>query len=183
MSNSVLLLNADAQPVSLCPLSTISWQNAIKAFFLHKVRILESYENDFIRSANFSMAKPSIVMLTQYHRVPSDAKFTRRNLFIRDKFTCQYCFDEFPQAELTVDHVLPRYLGGVTSWENCTTACKSCNWKKANKLERPQNKPIKPTYHKLQHKYKNIPLHIQDYRWKTYISWPEELIIVNKRAA
>lgn len=183
MTNSVLLLNADAQPVSLCPLSTISWQNAVKAYFLDKVRIIESYEDQYIRSANFTMNKPSIVILTNYHRVPQDAKFTRRNLFIRDKFTCQYCFNEFQQQELTIDHVLPRYLGGVTSWENCTTACKSCNWSKSNKLIRPKDKPVKPSYHELQHKFKNIPIHIQDIRWKHYISWPDELIVLHKQAA
>ena len=182
MSKPVLLLNADAQPVSLCPLSTISWQLAIKAYFLDKVRILESYD-DLIRSANFSMNKPSIVMLKRYHKLPASAKFTRRNMFIRDKFTCQYCFEEFPQQELTVDHVLPRYLGGVSSWENCTTACKTCNWNKGNKLERPKVKPIKPTYHELNHKFKNIPIHISDLSWKTYISWPDELIIVKNKAA
>ena len=48
MTNSVLLLNADAQPVSLCPLSTISWQNAVKAYFLDKVRIIESYEDSIL---------------------------------------------------------------------------------------------------------------------------------------
>jgi len=182
MSKPVLLLNADAQPVSLCPLSTISWQLAIKAYFLDKVRIIESYD-DLIRSANFSMQKPSIVMLKRYHKLPSSAKFTRRNMFIRDKFTCQYCHDVFPQDELTIDHVLPRRLGGASTWENCTTACKSCNWKKGGELYRPKNKPIKPTYHELNHKFKNIPLHIQDDSWKTYISWPDELIFLNKQAA
>ncbi len=182
MANT-LLLNADATPVSLCPLSTISWQLAVKAYFLDKIRILESYEDDMIRSANFSMPKPSVVMLKSYHRLPDRAKFTRRNLFIRDKFTCQYCFDSFSQNELTIDHVLPRSLGGASTWENCVTACKSCNWEKASKLYRPEIKPKSPSYHELNHKFKNIPLHVGDLSWKTYISWPDELIFVKKLAA
>ena len=92
-------------------------------------------------------------------------------------------WDRSVLEELTIDHVLPRYLGGVSSWENCTTACKTCNWNKGNKLQRPKNKPTTPSYHELNHKYKNIPLHISDPAWKTYISWPDELIFVKNKAA
>ena len=75
-----------------------------------KLELLRVMRTQYIRSANFTMNKPSIVILTNYHRVPQDAKSSRRNLFIRDKFTCQYCFNEFQQQELTIDHVSPPVL-------------------------------------------------------------------------
>ena len=96
-------MNADAQPVSLCPFSTISWQNAVKAYFLDKVRIIESYEDQYIRSANFTMNKPSIVILTNYHRVPQDAKSQGVTCLSLDKFYMPHCFNEFSQQELTID--------------------------------------------------------------------------------
>jgi 5-methylcytosine-specific restriction endonuclease McrA len=95
MHASVLLLNADASPLSLLPLSTISWQTAIKAMFSEKVHVLKNYEDKFLHSSTMTIPVPSIVMLDTYHRVPEKAKFSRKNLYVRDNFTCQYCGNHF----------------------------------------------------------------------------------------
>jgi 5-methylcytosine-specific restriction endonuclease McrA len=86
-----------------------------------------------IRSPSVSIAAPEIVVLAHYNRVPChQAPFTRRNLFLRDDYTCQYCGKRGPSSKLSVDHVLPRSRGGSTSWENCVLACVRCNARKAN---------------------------------------------------
>ncbi|MBL8724759.1 MAG: HNH endonuclease [Planctomycetes bacterium] len=87
-----------------------------------------------IRSPSVRMLPPEVILLTNFDRVPShEAPFTRRNLFLRDDFTCQYCGRRCTSDHLSVDHVLPRSRGGTTSWENCVLACVSCNARKADR--------------------------------------------------
>lgn len=87
-----------------------------------------------IRSPSVSLAAPEVILLVHYDRVPChEAPFTRRNLFLRDEFTCQYCGKKCNSDHLSVDHVLPRSRGGSTSWENCVLACVICNAKKADR--------------------------------------------------
>jgi len=87
-----------------------------------------------IRSPSVHLAVPEVVLLTDYDRVPChEAPFTRRNLFLRDDFTCQYCGNRCNSDRLSVDHVQPRSRGGRTSWENCVLACVGCNAKKADR--------------------------------------------------
>lgn len=87
-----------------------------------------------IRSPSVRIAVPEVVLLTHYDRVPChEAPFTRRNLFLRDDFTCQYCGKRCTTDHLSVDHVLPRSRGGSTTWENCVLACVGCNARKADR--------------------------------------------------
>lgn len=87
-----------------------------------------------IRSPSVRLAVPEVILLTSYDRVPChEAPFTRRNLFLRDDFTCQYCGHRCNSDRLSVDHVQPRSRGGRTSWENCVLACVGCNAKKADR--------------------------------------------------
>lgn len=87
-----------------------------------------------IRSPSVRLSAPEVVLLVHYDRVPChEAPFTRRNLFLRDEFTCQYCGKKCNSDHLSVDHVLPRSRGGSTSWENCVLACVLCNAKKADR--------------------------------------------------
>ena len=176
---SVLLLNADAQPLSYMPLSTISWQSAVKAIFQQKAKVLANYENKFLRSANFSMPQPSIVMLHAYHKHPTKAKFTRRNLYIRDNFQCQYCGDKFHYGDLTIDHVIPKSRGGKLTCENSTSACMPCNVAKGKRMINPLSKPHKPTWHEINNAARNYKLSIPDPAWQDYINWPEELLSIN----
>lgn len=87
-----------------------------------------------IRSPRVHIAAPEIILLTNYNRVPChEAPFTRRNLFLRDDYTCQYCGKRASNDRLSVDHVQPRSRGGSTSWDNCVLACVRCNARKANR--------------------------------------------------
>lgn len=93
-----------------------------------------AHETSAIRSPSIRIAAPEVILLTRYDRVPChEAPFTRRNLFLRDDFTCQYCGRRGTTDHLSVDHVLPRSRGGSTSWENCVLACVGCNARKADR--------------------------------------------------
>ena len=73
-------------------------------------------------------------MLAEYDRLPTAAvSFSRRNIFKRDHWTCQYCGRQPGGDELTIDHVVPRSQGGVSTWENCVLACIDCNKRKADR--------------------------------------------------
>ena len=88
----------------------------------------------FIQAVRFRLRVPEVIALSQYDRVPTSiVAFSRRNLFKRDHYTCQYCGTQPGSEDLTIDHVLPRSLGGLTNWENCVLACVDCNKRKANR--------------------------------------------------
>ena len=82
--------------------------------------------------------------LTKYDRIPTNAvTFSRRNIYKRDRFTCQYCGAQPGSEELTIDHVLPRAQGGVSSWENCVLACIACNKRKADHTPDQARMPLR----------------------------------------
>ena len=90
-----------------------------------------------IRSPSVQIVAPEVILLARYNRVPSHAApFTRRNLFLRDDYTCQYCGRKSANSHLSVDHVQPRSRGGTTTWENCVLACVGCNARKADRTLR-----------------------------------------------
>ena len=125
-----LVLNADYRPLSYYPLSLWSWQDSVKSVFLERVTIVSNYDR-IIRSPSFNMKLPSVIALKNFFRPQSNPNFTRFNVFLRDKFLCQYCGSG---NELTFDHLLPRSRGGTTNWDNVVTACSSCNVKKGGRL-------------------------------------------------
>ncbi len=128
MSERTLLLDQGYQPVT-----TISWQRAICLLTLGKVEVIEAYDKD-VRSTHLVFKVPAVVRLvTRFMRSKQRVKFSRPNVLARDKWTCQYCGQRKPTAELTYDHVVPRALGGKTCWENIVTACKECNSMKADR--------------------------------------------------
>ena len=126
----VLLLNHDGNPLNLWPLSTLTWQQAIKALFLEKVTVLRSYDDWICHSQHISIPVPSVVMMNRYHHQKGIVNFTRRNVFLRDRFHCQYCMRHFSSEHLTVDHVIPKSLGGRLRWKNVVAACLKCNLKR-----------------------------------------------------
>jgi len=91
-------------------------------------------EVDVVRSAHLAIPVPEVIVLVRYGKVPERrVAFSRRNLFKRDRFTCQYCQRRPGLERLTIDHVLPRSRGGRTQWTNCATACLDCNHRKADR--------------------------------------------------
>jgi 5-methylcytosine-specific restriction endonuclease McrA len=127
-----LVLNADYRPLSYYPLSLWCWQDVVRDVFLDRVNIVSEYDRE-IRSPYFSMKLPSVISLKTFIKPSEHPNFTRFNVFLRDKFLCQYCGSD---QELTFDHLLPRSKGGQTNWDNVVTACSSCNVKKGGRLLR-----------------------------------------------
>ncbi|HVV65346.1 MAG TPA: HNH endonuclease [Rhizomicrobium sp.] len=171
-----LVLNADHRPLSYFPLSLWSWQDAIKAVFLERVNILEEYDR-VIHSPSFAMKLPSVVSLKTYVRPARNPAFTRFNLFLRDRFECQYCGRS---DDLTFDHVVPRSRGGRTTWENVVTACAPCNLLKGGRLPhqirmQPRHPPHKPTVSELRNNGRRFPPNYLHDSWADYLYWDSEL--------
>lgn len=176
MTHEVLLLNADAQPISFLPLSSISWQDAIHLIYLDRADVLHCYEDWFVHSPSITMQVPSVMMLRK--QVRSARHWTAREhiqkelVFLRDNFVCQYCIVQFPRSRLTLDHVIPRKLGGRTKWENVATACDDCNSNRGCDITiQPRSKPSRPTYSQLLRNMRDFPILIPSEEWNFYLQW------------
>jgi 5-methylcytosine-specific restriction endonuclease McrA len=91
-------------------------------------------DEEYIRAVSFEIQVPRILRLTRYDKIPkSVVRFNRKNLFARDDYRCQYCGQSQPTSQLSLDHVVPRSLGGKTSWENIVCSCMSCNSRKGGR--------------------------------------------------
>lgn len=182
-NRETLVLNADMQPHSYLPLETIRWDVAIKGIFKGLYSVVHEYEDWVVHSPSTSIRVPSVVMMNEYKRPRLAATWKKENLWLRDRFTCQYCAKKFAPHELTRDHVVPRFYGGGMGWDNIVAACHPCNNKRGhNQKIQPLRKPYKPTYYELVNIRKEFPLIVPDESWLFYLQWPEENVIVKKRA-
>lgn len=126
MNSAVLVLNQNYEPLNVCHV-----RRAIVLVFDGKAEVLETREV-FVTSPSRRVAAPSVIrMVYLIHRPRPRVKLTRREVFIRDGFTCQYCGRQ--GNDLTIDHVVPRSRGGGHAWENLVSACKPCNHRKGGK--------------------------------------------------
>jgi 5-methylcytosine-specific restriction endonuclease McrA len=123
-----LLLNSTFEP-----LMVVSWKKAITLVILEKVEVVEEYER-MVRGVRLALKLPAVVRLNRYvRRKTLLVKFSRQNLYFRDRGRCQYCGGSFEPKDLTYDHVIPRSRGGQTEWTNIVTSCLSCNLKKGGR--------------------------------------------------
>ena len=175
-SNPALVLNADYRPLSYYPLSLWSWQDSIKAVFLDRVNIVSEYQVA-VHSPSFSMKLPSVVSLKTYVKPARNPAFTRFNVFLRDRFECQYCGIG---EDLTFDHVIPKAHGGQTTWENVVAACSSCNLRKGGKMPGaahmwPSQMPYQPSVAALHNNGRLFPPNYLHESWMDYLYWDTEL--------
>ena len=170
----VLLLN-----LSYEPLKVINWKKAITLLCLGKVEVIEEYGRD-IRSVSMTIRLPSVVRLLRMVKRPKrPVRFSRQNIYARDRYRCQYCGSRFPTEELTYDHVLPRSRGGKTEWENIVTCCVACNRKKGGRTPGEARmhlirKPVRPTWVpalRITIGIKEVPN-----TWRDYLYWNVELV-------
>ena len=158
-----LVLNRTWTPINVTPV-----RRAICLAFVDLARIVdvESYElfsfegwvkrgptnGNVIHGVSVAFDAPEVVLVKHYDKVPGGGVvFSRRNLYRRDHFTCQYCHARPGSEELTVDHITPRSRGGHTTWENCVLACVACNTRKGNRTPEDAGltlriKPKKPAW-------------------------------------
>jgi len=112
--------------------------------------VLDDPEHDWIRGVGFQLRAPRVIRLVECDRGPRQGlRFNRRNVFARDGNRCQYCGCHFPTSELSLDHVVPRSQGGLTSWTNIVCACVSCNVRKGGRTPDEArmaliSEPVKP---------------------------------------
>ena len=174
-----LVLNADYQPLSYFPLSTWSWKDSLKAVFLERVNVVSEYDQ-VVRSPSIEFKLPSIISLKDFVPLPDKVAFTRFNVFLRDKFICQYCSKSFKVEELTFDHVLPRSKGGKTIWENVVTSCRKCNTLKGNRSLKKiglklKRSPFTPDHYQLKELGRMFPPNFLHKSWNDFLYWDSEL--------
>jgi 5-methylcytosine-specific restriction endonuclease McrA len=175
MQNPALVLNADFRPLSYLPLSLISWQDAITAVCKDHVTVVAEYDR-YVSSPSTKIRLPSVVAVKDYVRMRKRVAFTRFNVFLRDRFRCQYCGESFPASQLTFEHVIPRSRGGETSWTNIVAACDPCNVRKDNRTEmKPLRDPFVPTPGQLLAAKRAFPPGYLHETWLDYLYWDVEL--------
>ena len=168
--STTLLLNADGAPISWLPLSTISWEEAIKFMVLEKATVLETYDDWVVHSANWETQVPAVMILREYEKRKTAIRYSKHNVFLRDGYTCQYCGDDVSRKTATLDHVLPVSHGGKTTFENTVCACATCNANKGNdKKIVPKHKPVKPTYYQLVEKRRKQQWDMPHPSWANYL--------------
>lgn len=184
-----LVLNADYSPLAIIPWKkalvwSIKYENNPK----YGVEIIDFYKNDFIMGVNQKKYPiPAVSKTKRFFKIHNQQiTFSRKNIYIRDNYTCQYCYKVYDTNLLTYDHVIPKskwnyQSGSPTSWENIVTACVDCNRKKGNRTPKQanmtlKNLPIEPNknikylpVHSLLNKIKNdIPNEWQPYLPQSY---------------
>ncbi len=185
LQQATLVLNRNWQPVHVTNV-----QRAVKLLYHDAVRVVnpESYQlydwNDWAQvepsrdepavvGISIRLRPPEVITLTQFDRVPrASVAYSKRNVFKRDRFTCQYCGQQPGRDELTIDHVIPRSRGGATAWENCVLACVQCNRRKANRTPdqaglRLRRSPEQPTWRPF---YSSLAAARES--WKNFVSDP-----------
>ncbi len=167
-TKDTLLLDQGYQPLAVIP-----WQRAFCMHVRGKVEVVEHHDWK-ARSCTSTHAVPAVVRLktpVRYSK-PKGIRFSRTNVYLRDEYVCQYCSGKFRNADLTLDHVMPRSRGGRSCWNNIVTCCVPCNRKKRNRtpdeahmpLKKP---PIRPKFLRRRFFHYNVA-HIPD-PWKNWV--------------
>lgn len=182
-NSKCLVLNADYSPLSI-----IGWQKAITWYMRYQdsdkygVEIIDFYKDDYINGTNNKKYPIPCVAKTKrfFRSTRHTVTFSRKNIFIRDNHTCQYCGNIYSMNDLTYDHVIPKSQwnynnGSPTSWTNIVTACVECNRKKGNKTPKQANMPLINLPIKPQKTYKYLPISYHLFKIKDEI--PQEWFI------
>ena len=128
LQKPVLVLNASYEPINIC-----AARRAL-VLVLKGVASAEEHSHHTIHSSRKSMKLPSVIRLLEYRRIPHQTRsLSRKNILMRDRYTCQYCHRTLPSGELTLDHVVPRSRSGESAWENLVACCHHCNNRKGNR--------------------------------------------------
>jgi 5-methylcytosine-specific restriction endonuclease McrA len=174
-----LVLNADMQPLSWGPLSVWSWQDALVAVLQDRVTRVINYDEE-VHSATRSFPIPSVVALKRFHKRRKVA-FTRYHVFLRDRFSCQYCGEQMPAKDLTFDHIVPRCKGGITSWTNVVTCCQKDNLFKGSRSLKQSGlrlrcPPMEPSPHQIDEAAKrHAPRDNLHQTWLDFLYWDADL--------
>jgi 5-methylcytosine-specific restriction endonuclease McrA len=129
MQTPVLVLNASYEPINIC-----GARRAL-VLVLKGVARTEEEQGAVLHAARMRIAMPSVIRLLEYRRIPHQTRaLSRKNILLRDRNSCQYCSVVLTAGELTLDHVIPRSRGGLSTWENLVACCHNCNRRKGNQM-------------------------------------------------
>jgi 5-methylcytosine-specific restriction endonuclease McrA len=183
LERPALVLNRNWQPVNITTVAralVLVWNEAARVVDPADYQLYDwsdwsklrpRDDERYVQAIQFRLRVPEVIALTQFDRIPTTSvAFSRRNLFKRDHYTCQYCGCQPGSEDLTIDHVLPRSQGGDSRWENCVLACMSCNKRKANRTPQQahmklRRSPVQPAWNPL---YAAHELRIKS--WSKFIS-------------
>lgn len=146
LKRPVLVLNASYEPINICAV-----KRAV-VLLLKGRASMEALSAKTLASPQLQLSIPAVIRLNFFVRIPFRVRpFSKKNLFLRDQYICQYCGETFEVSLLTLDHVIPRSRGGESTWENTVTCCKQCNEKKGHHLPweinmYPVKKPRAPLF-------------------------------------
>jgi len=164
LDNPTLVLNRNWQPVNVATVSralVLLWNDSARVVDPADYRLYTwadwsgfrpRDDEQFIQAVRLRLRVPEVIVLSAYDRLPSAAvSFSRRNVFKRDHWACQYCGGQPGGEELTIDHVLPRSQGGTSTWENCVLACIGCDKRKADRTPQQagmqlRKAPVRPAW-------------------------------------
>ena len=128
LQRPVLVLNASYEPINVC-----AARRAL-VLLLKGVASVEEHTPIHVHSSRQKMHVPSVIRLLEYRRIPLQTRaLSRKNILLRDRYTCQYCHKTLPSGELTLDHVMPRSRQGESTWENLVACCITCNNRKGSR--------------------------------------------------
>ncbi|HEV2176905.1 MAG TPA: HNH endonuclease [Terriglobia bacterium] len=163
----VLVLNASYEPINVTPV-----RRAV-VLVIKGVATTEEENGSFVHSARMSFRIPSVIRLREFRRIPYQTRaLSRKNILLRDRFTCQFCGRVSPAGELTLDHVIPRSRGGHTDWDNLVACCHRCNNLKGDRLpEEAGLKLLRPPRPFTLHTSRQLLRMIgrSDERWRKYL--------------
>jgi 5-methylcytosine-specific restriction endonuclease McrA len=151
-----LILNQDYTPLATC-----TWKKALILLYLEKVWLVKEYGNPVIDSSHRQHVRPAAIQLPKYVNTQKrKINFSKRNVFLRDKYRCAYCGSraghEVEFVDLNIDHIVPKKQKGASSWENCITACRPCNHRKAARTPEQARMPL--LFHPFRPKHGQLPL-------------------------
>lgn len=162
----------------VCGVNLDFYKNTSEVEYKNSVYKLCSFDcSEYFKIEPLDYLMPSILRLKDYApRHVKKKRYNRAGIFKRDNYTCQYCAKSFKHNELTIDHVLPRSMGGQTSWENCVTSCNPCNNRKADRTPKMAKmallkKPTKPfaavwhDYNSMSHKHDDWCHYIIEFKY------------------
>ena len=157
--------------------NNLQWKLYLKKLILRNLANSKEIKDNNLKVYSLHLKPKQGSYLKSYIKPISNPNFTRFNVFLRDKFSCQYCGSK---KELTFDHLLPRSKGGKTDWDNVVTACSSCNVKKGGRLLNKSGMslnqmPYQPSTEDLHRNGKHFPPNFLHKTWVDYLYWDVEL--------
>jgi len=197
LDRQVLVLNRLWQAINVCSVrraftllcaghAQVVHADSGNNFFTHSFESWRDFSDrephdEMVHTVSLKIRVPRVIVLALFDRMPrKEVKFTRHNIFERDKNTCQYCGKVFDRRDLNLDHVIPRDKGGATNWENIVCSCIPCNTRKGNRLPHEAHmhlirKPVRPKWRPFVHITFDSQLHES---WRHFIDlayWNVEL--------